>query len=135
MTKREKAHWQTEQNLKRDGWTIDMTAHPNHGSESLTHWMLKCTVAKVLTDRGLRWTMEATHDSRGAEVDVLCHGPEDGAPYAIECEQHATEETVSAKLQKYVHDDENIRECFILPVEDCPGGFEGAYAWVEDQLF
>lgn len=133
MGKREREQWKTEQDLKREGWNVDMTTRPNHGSESNQHWFLKCVVAKVLTDRNLRWTMEA--EGPNGEVDVLCHGPEDGAPYAIECEQNATEEIVSSKLSRYVHSSEVIRECFILPVEDAPMEFEEAYEWVAGKLF
>ena len=77
-------------------------------------------------------TTEASHGDRG-EVDVLCHGPPDGAPFAVEVETSPTTETIQEKHQKYI-DGSPLRELFVLNVSDCPENILDAYEWVSEQL-
>ena len=85
-----------------------------------------------LRQKGLRVTTEAEHGDRG-QVDVLCHGPPDGAPYAVELETSPTEKVVTEKFKKYI-ENSPLREMYLINVNDCPENILEAYQWICEQL-
>jgi hypothetical protein len=132
-TKRQRDSFEREQLLKSHGWDVDATIRENSGSETAKHLTIKALVGHILSERDLRWTMEAVHEDRG-EVDVLCHGHPDGAPFAVEVEANVDREVVRDKLERYVHDTP-LREMFVLPVDDAPNDIDDLRDWIESRIF
>jgi hypothetical protein len=124
--------YKREQWLSAHGWDVETKIQSNAGSETVRHFVCKALVVYYLRQQGLRVTTEAAHGDRGT-VDVLCHGPEDGAPYAVEVETSPKEETIREKHDKYIQNSP-LREMFVLNVSEMPENILDAYAWVETQL-
>ncbi len=135
MTKRQRDEYQDRADLQDAGWAVekrDAIAF-NGGSETTRHVALKAIAGKVLRDHDYRVSSEVTHEDYG-EIDVLGYGG-DGPPFAVEIETNPNREVVDSKLDRYVRSNDVIRECFVLPAEDAPSGFEAAYEWVDGRLF
>jgi len=128
-----KSDYEREQWLKAHGWDVqDNSVRSNAGSETVRHFVCKSLVVHYLRQQGLSVTTEAAHGDRG-QVDILCHGPDDGAPFAVEVETAPTAETIKDKLDRYV-DGSPLREMFVLNVNEMPEHTLDAYAWVSSQL-
>lgn len=135
MTKRQQQEYQHRAELNSAGWQVKQTdsIQFNHGSETPRHLALKAITGKVLRDHDYRVSSEVTHPEHG-EIDILAYAGSEKA-FAVELETNPSTETVESKLDRYVHSNQIIRECFILPVEDAPSEIDSVYDWVEARLF
>lgn len=135
MNKRDYDRRQRYRELQNTGWqvTIENNLRPNDGSESFEHYMAKAVTCHILEGRGLGYSTEVEHNHRG-EIDVLWHGPEDGAALAIEIQDDMSDETLSDKLDRYVHGTP-IRDMLVINLDDLPEDMIDWRQHIKTELF
>jgi len=127
-----KNDYEPRKRLKRAGWDVSKpdTVSFNAGSETRAHVHLKLSVAWYLKyECGYRVDTEV--EMSHGEVDVLGYKADD--IIIVECETKPTDDVVSDKINRYV-EGQPPRECWVLPVEDCPADIHEAYKWIKQEL-